>query len=1208
MKIRRLEIFGFKSFLERTKLKFDDGITGVVGPNGCGKSNIVDAIRWVMGEQSTRMLRGKAMEDVIFAGSESKPPMGMAEVEITFENDGRNVPPEYAHHKDISVGRRLFRSGESEYLINRTPCRLLDVQELFMGTGVGTRAYSIIGQGQIGLLVTQKPTERRHIIEEAAGISKYRSRKKTAERKMEQTRQNLFRVADVIQEIKRNMGSLKRQARKAARFHKLRDRLREIELHTASHAYLANQAIIRHLKNKEQDLSAKEAEMQSELSRIDSEVEHNRTKLLDDDRHLSELQEALLSTDNKIKLNEQNIEFLNREVKSLSDRSQESAAEIEALQAQQQQLLKEIQRAEQQLEEMDELNANAAARLAEREEIHRRQADKVRTMEDDVDSRRQAQLRSREQTAELRSKLATLNQHLLDLEGRLGQSRAEREELTQQQRRLEKQKLAQSERLNELRQMHLDLVERREFEENSLAEIQSQVAQSDAKVMALREEISNRRSRLESLKEIERNYEGCLSGVQQVMKHARSEGEQSQIVGLVADILQAPPKYETAVQAVLGDRLQSVVVKSQQSGLQAMDFLKQEAEGRSSFIPLDLRKSAISEQSKGVRGTGVIGPMSNLVSFDDHHGSVVKYLLGDVVLVDNLSSALSVWSANGHKATLVTLDGEILEPQGVLTGGALEGSGAHLLQNKREIRELEQRLVTLETEYKMMQDRQGKLKEQNSTLLVSIENLKQNSHDEEIRIVDQQKDLSHLHDQLSTISQRLEELGYQCQKLESEIEHVSTQRQGIQETLERNGVDQDDIEEHIRAGRAEVEQERMRLAELTQEVTELKIQAAATTERRESVKRNKQHLENTRIDLGKRIQKLKHEISTGNLQSVEGKKKIEKSQDEITQLLALRERQQSEIGVRREAYEVLLAQVQQEEVRVKQIRSEVDKISEELNVSVMKSRELEVELDHLCRDIRRQHKVELESCLAEYHLLAPPGKDQKEKAEKLRHDIERMGDVNPNAVQEYERLKERFDFLSSQSQDLEESLEKLQKVIQKINRTSRKRFKEAFDAINEKFQEVFPRLFRGGRARLVLEEGQDLLEAGVDIAAQPPGKKLQNIELLSGGEKALTAVALVFSIFLIKPTPFCLLDEVDAPLDDANIERVNQLVKEMSSISQFILITHNKRTMEMLDRLYGITMEEPGISNIVTVELRTDKQISEQDDSFQTKQGLRQAG
>ncbi len=1189
--------------MERTRLRFDDGITGIVGPNGCGKSNVVDAIRWVMGEQSSRMLRGKAMEDVIFAGSESKPPMGMAEVEITFENDGRNVPPDYAEHKFISVGRRLFRSGESEYLINRTPCRLLDVQELFMGTGVGTRAYSIIGQGQIGLLVSQKPAERRSLIEEAAGVSKYRARKRTAERKMEHTRQNLLRVDDVVQEIKRNMGSLKRQARKAARYHKLRDRLREIELHAASHQYLEMQAMQRHLGHKRADLADAEAGLQSRLAGLDSEVEQNRTRLLEDDRQLGELQEKLLSTDNQIKLNEQNIEFLSREIEGLSSRGQEAADEIRALKQQHKQLQAEIRDADAELADLAEVADNAARRLAEREQLHREQSERVEQIERAVDSDRQDQLRQREQAAELRSRLANLEQRLTELEGRQAQARAERKSLREQRSALESEKADQAQRLDGLRQLHLQLVERRQFEENSLAEVRSQVAENDARAMALREEIGNRRSRLESLEQIERNYEGCLHGVRQVMQHAEQSGEHSQVVGLVADILRAPPRYETAVQAVLGERLQGVVVQSQQSGLAALDYLKHEADGRSSFIPLDLRDAAIGNEAEAVGGQGVVGPMARLVDFEPEHDRVVRYLLGDVVVVEDLAQALSLWSANGHRATLVTLDGEVLEPQGVLTGGSLEGPGTHLLESKREIRELQEKLVGLEADYRMAQDRQGKLKTQNANLTTSIDELRQGTHDEEIRIVDLQKDLHHTDQSLEAAAERIASLDAQLERLDEEHARAHAERDDIRQTLERSGTDQLDIEERIRAQRSDLDHEKRVLAESSQQLTELKIQAAATGERQESARRNREHLVHTAADLDKRIERLHGDISSGNLKSVEGREKIEQSQQEIAGLLAQRERQQTELGVRREAYEKLLAEVQQQEALVKQVRAEAEQAGDQLSATEMKLRELEMNLEHLCRDVRRNHKVELVECLAAYHLLAPPGAEEAGRAEKLRHQLERMGDVNPHAVEQYEQLEQRYTFLSSQSEDLEAALEKLQKVIQKINRTSRKRFREAFDAIDERFRAVFPRLFRGGRAHLVLDEEQDLLEAGVDIVAQPPGKKLQNIELLSGGEKALTAVALLFSIFLIKPTPFCLLDEVDAPLDDANIERFNQMVKEMASGSQFILITHNKRTMEMLDRLYGITMEEPGISTIVTVELGSDS-----DDGESQPEQLRQAG
>ncbi len=1207
MKIRRLDILGFKSFMERTRLRFDDGITGIVGPNGCGKSNVVDAVRWAMGEQSFRILRGKTMEDVIFAGSESKPPMGMAEVEITFENDGRNVPPEYAHLRDISVGRRLFRSGESEYLINRTPCRLLDVQELFMGTGVGTRAYSIIGQGQIGLLVSQKPSERRIFIDEAAGISKYKARKRTAERKMEQTSQNLLRVADVVQEIKRNMGSLQRQARKAARFHKLRDMLREIELHVASHRYLELQALLRHLRGKRQLLEKQEAALMSRLSGLDAAVEKNRVQLLDDDKQIAQIQEGLLSTDNQIKLNEQNIEFLSREVESLSERGQESAMEIEALRVQQQQLAIDIEKADQELADLVEVATSAASRLAEQEDVQRAHGLKVGQIEADIDAERQTQLHQREQTAELRSRLASLDQRLLDYEGLLGQARAEHNALARQQKQLTAKEREQAERLNQLRQLHLKLIERREFEENSLAETHSLAAENEARAMALRDEIGKRRSRLESLKEIERDYEGCMSGVRRVMQNAREAGEDSQVVGLVADILRSPPRFETAVQAVLGDRLQGVVVQSQESGLVALDYLKRKAEGRSSFIPLDLRESAVSTEDDSVTGLGVIGLMIGLVDFEPDHAAVVRYLLGDVVVVEDLSCALSLWSANGHMATLVTLDGEVLEPQGVLTGGSLEGPGTHLLKNKREIRELAQKLTGLEADYRMVQDRQSKLKSQNAGLAASIDSLRDNSHDEEIRIVDQQKDLSHLHDQLAGISQKLQSLGRESQRLEGEIEKTQREREQAQQALERSGDDRTSVEARIRSGRDLVDQERRVLADLSQEVTELKIQAAATRERQESARRNKEHLHNTHKDLQARIERLRSEITDGNLHSVQSKHKIESSRKEISQLLARRERQQAELGVRREAYERLLAEVQEEETRVKQTRAEQDVVSGSLADASIRTREIEMNLDHLAQDVRRGHKVDLADCLATYHLLPPPGEKEQARAEKLRHDLERMGDVNPHAVEQFEELNERFEFLTTQSQDLEESLEKLQRVIQKINRTSRKRFREAFSAINAKFQEVFPRLFHGGRAHLVLDPTEDLLEAGVDIVAQPPGKKLQNIELLSGGEKALTAVALLFSIFLVKPTPFCLLDEVDAPLDDVNIVRFNKMVKEMAHSSQFIIITHNKRTMELLQRLYGITMEEPGISTIVSVELRQEDDTGG-DQPYGRPETMRQAG
>ena len=955
MKIRRLDIFGFKSFMDRTRLRFDDGITGIVGPNGCGKSNVVDAIRWVMGEQSSRVLRGKVMEDIIFAGSESKPQMGMAEVEITFENDGRNVPPEYLGLKDIAVGRRLYRSGESEYLINRTPCRLLDVQELFMGTGVGTRAYSIIGQGQIGLLVSQKPSERRILIEEAAGISKYKARKRVAERKMEQTKQNLIRVADVVQEIRRNMGSLQRQARKAARYNKLRDRLREIELHASAHRYLELHSVLTHLRRKHRDLQVQESELLSSVAKMDSQVEKDRLQLLDEDRSINQLQEVLSATDNQIKLCEQNIEFMTREVSTLAQRSGQSAEEIESLRSQLSNLAKEVEDADKTLLDLSELAKNAKFRQLEQDEMVSDQTEVVQKLEAEVDQELQHQMRGREQSVELRAKLSNLDQRLLEHKGRLGQTEAEHQTLLEQRTQLHKQQEEATKKLEQSQKTLAQLQDRRSFEENQLTELHAMSATTEARAMALREEIGNRRSRLESLLEIERNYEGCLSGVRKVMQTAEESGNNNEIVGLVADILRSPPQYETAVQAVLGDRLQSIVVRSQDTGLQAVDTLKREAEGRSSFIPLTLRD--VQTQNPSVAGPGVIGTMTQLIAFDSDYASIVDYLLGDVVVVEKLEHALSIWTANGNNATLVTLDGEVLEPQGVLTGGSLEGPGTHLLQNKREIRELEEKLAGLEAQNLLVRDKQGKLKAQIEDLQASIERLKQECHAQDIQTLDQQKDLSHSGQMLSSLSANLDNLDAQRGRLASALEQIEAEKSEAQRLLKRLDADMADREAAVRSSRDELERQKRKLTGLQQDLTDLRVNAAATEERNESAQKNREHLLTTQKDLNKRIERLQLDISQGNVKSVDGKRQIEENRQEVSLHLQNREKQKDDLGTRREAYETLLAKVQEQEMMLKQNRSRQDQVVTARSEAGTQIRENEVNLDHLVQDVYKSHRL-----------------------------------------------------------------------------------------------------------------------------------------------------------------------------------------------------------------------------------------------------------
>jgi chromosome segregation protein len=1189
LKIRRLDIIGFKSFAEKLLVKFNDGVTGVVGPNGCGKSNVVDALRWVMGEQSARRLRGKSMEDLIFAGSETKPPMGMAEVLMTLENDGLNIPPEYADYNEIVVGRRLFRSGESEYSINKTPCRLLDVQELFMGTGVGTRAYSIISQGQIGLLVSQKPEERRTLIEEAAGISKYHSRKKVAMRKMEQTRQNLLRVNDVLKEITRNINSLKRQARKAARYIKIRDQLKEIELHSASHRFLELQSLYQYYSIKAELFSDKEHEILSSLSQLESSVEKRRFTLLEEDRLIGKAQEDLLSADNQIKLCEQNIEFLSREEDSLSQRGQESAQQIEELRAEYESISSKLEESKKELFNLDSSAHVANQKLLEKDDAHGQQAKLVEELMVEIDSNRQTQMNMGEKTGEMRTRLSSLEQRLVELEGRLGQSEGERTALKQQFEELSEQKRSQTDQLSKSRQLHLDLVEKREINENTYADLLSKANENEARCMALRDEVGNRRSRLKSLQEIEHNYDGCLNGVRWVMKNSDEEKEASDVIGLVADILQSPPQYETAVQAVLGERLQGIVVKSQDTSVSAIDNLKKLSEGRSSFIPLSLRESPNLEDGTNVAGPGVIGPMRNLLKFDQEHAPVVEYLLGNVVVMEDLPSAMSVWSANGHQATLVTLEGDVLEPQGVLTGGSLEGPGTHLLENKREIRELTEKVQELDAKYKMAQDQQVKLKSQIASVASTIESLRDNSHDEEIRVRDQQKDLSHLHEQVNTISLRLEELGYDCEKTNNDINTTKREIITTREGLDQLNKDQQELESSTQKAKESAEENKRILAALSQDVLELKVQAAACHERQESGRQNVTLFAQNQQEIDQRIERLRNEVTSCNTQVVTGRKQREEIKIEISTLLEQREKLQGEQQVRREGYDKLHLELQEDETRLKEVRKQQEQASKQLNQYQSQIREFELERSHLIEDVRRNYKTEIYDCISSYHLLPPPSKEQLDKVEKLRKAMERMGDVNPHAVETYEELLERHEFLATQSKDLTDSLQRLETVIQKINRVSRKRFREAFEAINIRFQEVFPRLFNGGNAVLKLEENKDLLSAGVEIVVRPPGKKLQNMELLSGGEKALTAVALLFSIFLVKPTPFCVLDEVDAPLDDANLDRFNMMIREMSKSSQFIIITHNKRTMESVDRLYGITMEEPGISRVVGVQLTDER-------------------
>ena len=1189
MRIRRLDIVGFKSFMDRTVVAFDEGVTGVVGPNGCGKSNVADAIRWVLGEQSARHLRGRSMEDVIFNGSESKPPLSMAEVMLTFDNDRPSeLPAQFQGFSEITVGRRLFRTGESEYLVNGVPSRLLDVNDIFFGSGVGRTAYSIIEQGRIGQIVSARPEDRRAIVEEAAGITKYKKRREAAERKMEATQQNLMRVADIVQELGKQLESLNRQARKAEKYKALRAQIRELELRSAAARYLELTATRRAAEERHAELKAEEAELTARLAELDGALEGDRGLLAEGEARVSELTAKEHALESQARVSEVSVDAAARELEQIAERTRAQAAEVEALKAQAEGLAAEREALLRQRDDLQSLVTSDEGRLVEAEAALRDAGREQGSLQGDTDRARAAAATALSEATSHKSQLAQLERQRLDLRARIQKNRAEADDLAQRAAQLDGSRSKYVEKLGQTRQLKLRLDEQRGAQEELLERTRAEFIQNEARLITLREELAEKRSRLNSLLEIVRNYEGYGRGVRSLMTRAgQAEARDRGVFGLVADVVSASAEHENAIEAVLGERLQYVIVESHSQGVEAIDYLKTAAEGRASLIPMSrLRDEGAGAAELDRSHPGFVAACLDVVRFDPSYEKVVRFLLGDAVIVRDLPSALELWQQQGAaKRTLVTLDGEVLDPYGVVTGGPLEGEGHGALQRRREVQELEDVVRAFEADFSLAQERHRTLQARLLQLEAALKSLDKDGREKELALLDQEKDLARVGEEVERVAGRLGQLEVERAQLEEGVHGLAREEEEHRVAAATAEAEVARSEERAREATQRLEAMRQRGDVLTAELMNLKVKVAADAERREGIGSALKRIDDARREVDERRARLFAALSEANARAAELRGRVDGTRVDLDRLgqdlAAVRE----ELARARGEHEARVAQSRARDGEARELRARVEAARSAIAECALTAREQALELAHLEEQTRERCQAELRWEVARFHLEKPPGEAERERLDELKGQAERMGAINLTAIEEYDELSKRHEFMSAQKADLESSLADLKAAIVKINRASRERFQETFDRVNEKFQAVFPRLFNGGRAGLVLTTAEGDGDQGVEIFAQPPGKKLQSVNLLSGGEKALTAVSLIFAIFLIKPTPFCLLDEVDAPLDDANVGRYNEMVKEMSKTSQFILITHNKRTMEMADTLYGVTMEEPGVSKLVSVKL-----------------------
>jgi len=1183
MHIKKLEITGFKSFVDRTVIHFDHDIVGIVGPNGCGKSNIVDAIRWCMGEQSAKHLRGRQMQDVIFAGSGTRGPLGMAEVTLTFDNTDRvaaqELPLEYRDWADIAVARRLYRDGTSEYLINKTQVRLKDITDLFLGTGVGTKAYSIIEQGKVGLIVSARAEDRRLIIEEAAGITKYKSRRKQAEQKMDLTRQNLLRVGDIVSEIERSLASLKRQAGKAERYISYKGELEDLVLHEASHRLL--ELIVRaQVEDAERAASGEAAEqLGASLAAREAEIEVIRQDALVREDEAESAQTTAFHRANDVRSHQGEIDRARERFRDLEERRAGAAIEgaelaerLSELAAEREGLLDALDSAQQ-----DESRGEDAAR----EEAAKLEALRQRQQEAD---NMLGELRRR--ASEARSRVAASEATLRGFEERSADMVHRSEALQDEDGRVclemadvEARRAGLAEHKGELVAREIDCSQRRDAFAAELKQQRESSVLIEHEVDHKKSELSQKRGRLRALEELHDRLEGVGQGPKALVST-----KDPAILGLIADRFEAPALLTHALAAALSDKLEWVVMNNLARGVELLEELRSSGKGRAGIVSQRPRYVAGSA-ARTIRGAGLRGHLIDWVVFAPEDEALACSLLGDVLLAEDDASAQEAL-LDGHQGRVATLRGNLFGQDGSIIGGAGDAVAEGMIEHKRELRELHAAVSSSADGVSELLASHEASRARMSELGACLDRARSDAHQAEMAHMAAEKDLKRCEEQLAQHQKRLVTVRTQLAELGEKIARGRSDHQLALEGLEQGRAQCVEVEGSMETAEALATDWSEQVQRQQSSVTERKILLAQMRERANNVRQTVERLSRSCEEMRERTSRLDRdalECATGAGQAA-AKVFVERALlDEA--LIQARAAEDALIAVKT-SLEAARHALGIAEIDVKRNREAAAEVIDKLRTHETNLVKLEIERRHLLDGVREKFRgLELPTVVGDYHKRPPIDASHRARISELAELLDRMGPVNLDAVREHADAEERFTYYTTQKADLDGALADLEAAITQMNKECKRLFKEAFDGINAKFRVVFPRMFRGGQAELRLTNPDDQLETGIEILAQPPGKKLVSIDLMSGGEKALTAVSLIFAIFQFKPSPFCILDEVDAPLDEANVTRYNDAIRTMTDRSQFILITHIKKTMQSVDVLYGVTMQEPGVSKLVSVKV-----------------------
>ena len=1181
MYLKRLEMQGFKSFADKTVLEFMPGITAVIGPNGSGKSNISDSIRWILGEQSMKSLRGTKTQDIIFAGTQSRKSLGFAEASLVFDNTDGTLPIEYS---EVTVTRKIYRSGETGYYINKAPCRLKDVVELFMDTGIGRDGYSIIGQGKIDEILSNKSEDRRHIFEEAAGIVKYRSRKEETEKKLEQTKLNLLRINDILTEIEGNLEPLQMQADKAKKYLNLKEELKNIEVglfiyniekyRQALEELTSDEEIMNSTLNQEEGKLEKikilKEELKDRIDEITLQIENMQNIGFESQKEIEKLNSNINLAEAKIKNNIENTELYQKEIKELEEKIENLKQDIEQKQNKKDNLKQNKEKFENELKAKEEELKKLTEKLSSKEiEIEA----KKKQVEENIDKK-----------YELQTEISTQTANIDNIEKRQKQIKQEIDTniLNLDRTRMKREDIAKG--FYQIENNRNKVLKSIENIDSQKQEIDKKIKEFDLQIINNTNDMRMKQSRYNFLVETEKEKEGYIKSVKSLLIDCEKIKELGKgMHGVLANIISVPSEYETAIEMCLGASLQNIVTDTEEDAKKLVEHLRKNNLGRASFLPITSVKGKKLDSIKGKK-IGVVGVASDLVKFDKKYEQIIFSLLGRTVVVDNMQNAINLAKENNYSFRIITIEGDVINPSGAITGGSVAKKTVNILGRSREIEVLEKELKGLRNKISKLEEDKEKYVDSSENIIEEVQSLEKQLQEIDITYATEKQRIISIDENIEQIQNRIDKLKEEVEKTEKSKNETLASKQKNKECIEKmskqNEEDQKIIDEFSNANK----ESQKYIDDLNLDITNLKISVSSFNESEVSIQEmtemimkeietHTKNKDNKSLQIKNAIlenDKLKIEIENTKQEIEKVKSKVSNSGENIDKMKKERIEKNEKLSKKEEE------QTEQFK-RIEELKAQITKIE-------VKKTKREEDITDVINKMWEEYELTPNNA-GEYQKPENVAVTQR-RVNVLRTDIKELGSVNVDSIEEYKKLKDRYDFMCEQRLDLEDTMSKLRKVIQDMTETMKQQFKEKFEIINKNFGEVFKELFGGGMAEVTLTDEENILECGIDITVQPPGKKLQNMTLLSGGEKAFTAIALLFAILKINPAPFCVLDEIEAALDDVNVYRYAEYLKKFAKETQFLVITHRKGTMEAADTVYGVTMEEKGISKLLSMKLK----------------------